>query len=82
MAVSDGSLNLAASARLLYGVGDLVGKEVHSAGRFRRVLALSKHDVLADRESLCVERTGGGCGGGAGMNADVAKIVADARLQE
>ena len=67
---------------MLDRVGQLVGQQVLAVGHFGGILAGGKVDVAAGGEGVGVDGPGRLACVGVGMDADVAEILAEARLHE
>jgi hypothetical protein len=60
----------------------LMGKELLSLSRLRRVLSGTENNVLPEREGTRLYRRGGFVRARIGMDANAAEVPAEARLEE
>src|SRR5688572_1186472 len=67
---------------LLYGMGQLVGKQMAAPGRLRRKFSVVEINVVAMRKGLRLDLAAHGCGCRAGMDAHATEVGAKARLHD
>jgi hypothetical protein len=63
-------------------VGEFVGDQLIAAERSGLILPGGENDVVPDGVSQGVDGAGGFAGGGIGVHADIAEIVAQSRLEK